>query len=175
MAEVRVPRADFEAGRFPPVCAVTGAPADGQVVCHFATPIGAKWLLLVLGVIPFVLVWAWTRRPITGEVPITEAVFVEARARSRQRARRASLLTLVAVVGGLLFSLTEPVIGATGPALGRTLSLACLAYWCWALVQVIHDRQIVRGHVDPDDGDIVLVDADPKFASAVDHSPVASG
>lgn len=78
---VTVPTAYFRAGQLPPVCVMSGQPADDVVEMKVKSRIGAQWLLLLLGIFPMVLVRVLTVKRATGYVPVQRAAltrFVEA-------------------------------------------------------------------------------------------------
>lgn len=73
MATARIPVDAFERGAVPAICPITGDAADDSEAVSAVSPVGWKWLLLLVGVIPFVVVWAVTRRTAVGRLPISAA------------------------------------------------------------------------------------------------------
>ncbi len=51
---------DLEAGTLLPVCAKTGAAADGSATMEFSATPGWTWMLLLFGVIPFLIAHAFS-------------------------------------------------------------------------------------------------------------------
>lgn len=70
---VTVPTAYFRARQLPPVCVLSGQPADDVVEMKVKSRIGAQWLLLLVGVFPMVLVRVLTVKRATGYVPVQRA------------------------------------------------------------------------------------------------------
>lgn len=82
---VRLPADDVRAGRLPPVCVLTGEPADGLVAVRLPATPSWTWVLLLFGFVPFLLASGFATRYVEGELPVTQA----AHARSRRRRRTA--------------------------------------------------------------------------------------
>lgn len=73
MGEVQVGTDVFRAGRFPQVCVVTGQPATTQERREAKSPVGALWLLLLFGVLPFVVVRLLSVKRADGILPYDRA------------------------------------------------------------------------------------------------------
>jgi hypothetical protein len=94
MADCRVPVDLFERGTCPPVCVLTGRDAKGETLEVTAqTAVGAAYLLLLLGVFPFLIYRLATQKTTYGELPLSNAGWSEIQqGRRRRRARRLAIL-----------------------------------------------------------------------------------
>ncbi len=157
---VTIPAAVLRRGELPPVCVRTGAPADGTVVTGFRNRLGWAWLLLVLGVVPFLVALALLWRSARGPIPLSAAAHraIEARVRRSRRLGLAGLLLLT--VGTLAVGAVAPeaVAGAVaGLVAAIGLGLLVAAWW---------SDDGVAGYVDRS-GAVVLTEVDDAFAAAV--------
>lgn len=92
----------FRTAQLPPICVHTGAPADEWLSVAAKSPIGAQWLLLLIGVFPLVLVRVLTVKRATGYLPISRAELTrigrEVLGVRKQRFRRLFRWLLVSVM-----------------------------------------------------------------------------
>ncbi|MEX0869115.1 MAG: hypothetical protein WD011_05525, partial [Nitriliruptoraceae bacterium] len=107
MAQVTIPRDVIERGELPPVCAVTGQEADGTVAVQFNALPPWSWVLLLVGVIPFLVANALAPTRVEGRVPVVRPVV------ERFDARRG--LGMVALLAGGLGWITTGLTDATWP------------------------------------------------------------
>lgn len=161
----RCPVDDFERGRLPAVCALSGQPSEGVYTETFRSPVGGQSWLLLLGLAPFFIVRYATRKEAEGKVPVTRAAFASLERQARERRWRAALLVIAGIVA----------LCAAGPLGAR---VAVTLGWVIGLVGVglvvagmVHDARtpLLRGHVEPSGRWVVLENAHPAFAAAVEE------
>lgn len=160
----RCPADTFERGDLPAVCALSGQQADGAYTETFRSPVGSQYLLLLLGVVPFLVVRYATRKEAIGKVPVTRAAFLSLERQARDRRWRSLLL----VAGGIVLGLAAgPLVASVATALGAVVGLAALGL---VVAGVVHDVRttLLRGHVEPSGRWVVIENAHPAFAAAVD-------
>jgi hypothetical protein len=157
MAEVWVTRDDLAVGDLPPVCVVTGRPADGLVPIRFNALPGWTWVLLLLGILPFLIASLFARERVVGEVPVVAAVV------ERFRRRRRGSFGLGAA--GLVC-----VAVAAAAQVAWLAWLGVLAMAAGALLAVAASRGFVDGRLDRTGLWVRLVRVHPRFAGALaDH------
>lgn len=88
MATVRLPRQRLREGALPRVCVKTGRPADGTVAASFSSLPSWTYLLLLAGILPFLIAWAFGRQRVDARLPVCRGVLD----RYHRRTRRASVL-----------------------------------------------------------------------------------
>jgi hypothetical protein len=71
MARIAVRREAFEQGTFPRVCCKTGRPADLSRRWEFSNTPGWTWILLFLGVFPFLIATAFATERFSGVLPLS--------------------------------------------------------------------------------------------------------
>ena len=144
---------DLAEGNLPPVCILTGVPADEFVqTSWFVTP---SWILigLPLGVVPYFVLRSMYGRQIDGLVPVSHAVIKDV-TRLRRIRTAAVVLGVIGLVAGLAFD--EPfgfVGGITALAAATGAGIYGSFTWVGAL---------------PGDfpGEILLTRVSPEFARA---------
>jgi hypothetical protein len=148
--------AAFERGTLPAICAKTGAAPDRDLVLRVRTLSGWTWLLLLLGVVPYLVVRYFLTREVEIALPFSARA-----ARRLARARRSRLISLVA--GGSLLM----VGAATHQGAVLALSAASLAA---ALVACAVELALsVGGRLDRSARGILLTGVHPTFRDAVDR------
>lgn len=160
----RCPVDDFERGRLPAVCALSGQPSEGSYTETLRSPVGGQSWLLLLGLAPFFIVRYATRKEAKGKVPVTRAAFASLERQARERRWRAFLL----VGGGIAAFFVGGVVASSVAALGSTIA----ALGVVALVGgAIYDARtpLLRGHVEPSGRWVVFENAHPTFAAAVEE------
>src|SRR4051812_31568968 len=100
---VRVGARDIEDGTLPAVCVVTGDPADSDWNVSYTNPVGALWLLLFFGVLPYVLARFLSRKVVAGRLPISARGIAMVRSR-RRHGLVYGLGAFVSVIGGLVLA-----------------------------------------------------------------------
>jgi hypothetical protein len=156
MARAWVPLAAFEHCTVPALCAKTGAAADRELVLRARAPSGWVWLLLLLGVVPYLVV----RQFLTREVEI--ALLVSERAARRLgRARLARLIALLEALSLLV------VWAGTGQGEVLALSAVCLAGAVGAYAFEV--GWSVGARLDWSARGILLTGVHPAFRDAVDR------
>jgi O-antigen ligase len=162
---VAIREADFTDGRLPSVCVKTGARADRVLVMYLRSLPRWTYLLLLCGVVPFVIVWAFTRSTSRGVVPIADEPLQRIR-RARATAVALFVLAMVLLVGG-----------ARVAALGFASLLALLAVLVVLLVWI--PLLGIRGAIVVDERHpgrvIVLSRVHPAFRRAVEDMGRALG
>lgn len=160
----RCPVEDFERGRLPMVCAVTGRPAEGWYDETYESPTGLQYLLLLFGLVPFLIVRAVTRKTSKGRIPVTRATFTVLHDRARRRRRRT--VTLLGV-GGAAALLGIALLWSAADA-GRVLAPLGLVVMAVG-VAIDMSPSFLSGHVEPSGRWVVLENAHPAFAAAVEE------
>lgn len=112
MARVWVEREALRAGDLPPVCAISGEPADTHLPVRFSHLPPWTYLLLFAGVLPFLIALWFAPEPIPGRLPVRAEV-VRSWRRRRRRATVATVAAFVVVVAALALGWPpELMIGA---------------------------------------------------------------
>jgi hypothetical protein len=166
----RIPVDDFERGRLPAVCALSGQPADGSYTETLRSPVGNQAWLILVGLVPFLVVRYLTRKEAKGSVPVTRAAFASLEAQARERRWRAGLL----VLGGIILG---PVGAALAANVSVTLGWVVILLGVGAFVGgMAYDARtpLLRGHVEPSGRWVVFENAHPAFAAAVAEQVRAS-
>lgn len=167
MAEVRIWKADFEAGRLPWVCVKTGEPPIRLVRFTFISSKAPAILGILLPAIiwlPLLLLTAGTAR---GVLPMTE--------RASRQAFAARWFPIVGLLGSLaLFLWGASVTGfglGAAEGIGLLVAFAGLALFCLTLLinPVIRRSRSVSGRVvwDVRDSYVVISGVHPTFAAQV--------
>ena len=107
---LRVRASDIEDRSLPPVCVVTGGPAEWNWNVRYVNPAGALVLLLFFGVVPYLLARFLTRHEVAGQLPVS----TDGIALVRERRRKRLLALLVALLVGV-----AGIAGATADERGR--------------------------------------------------------
>lgn len=168
----RCPIDAFERGALPAVCVTTGAPAEGWYTDRFESRVGAQWLLLLVGLLPFLVVRALTRKTAKGRVPVSREAFAAMTAAGRRRTRWLVGLGLGGVVAagsGLAVVAGDRAEGPVGP------SLLVLGVVLLVAAGAVGARRTVPGHVEASGRWVVLEDVHPAFAAAVDQAVRTGG
>ena len=116
MARTVVPREALYRADLPPICVVTGRPADGTVRARFDSLPSWTWILLLFGVFPFLIASLFATERVVGEVPVVR----EAVERFHSR-RRWGAVTLVAGVAGLMYAAWAPAGWMLWPSVPLTM------------------------------------------------------
>lgn len=171
MAEIRIPTDEFERGIASNRCALSGEPANARMKAAYKSRIGAKWLLLLLGVLPFVVVWAITRRTARGDLPVSRVAFGEAKEQGRRRDKAGGRCLALAVLCALVVGLTALFLDAPAGlwAAGPITALGAVAY----LWLNFTGHTLIPGYVEPSGRWVVLTDVADAFASDVNRSPAS--
>jgi hypothetical protein len=150
---VTVEREQLVRGELPPICVVTGGPADGTVTCRLESLPTWTWILLLFGVVPFLVALLFAQERIEGQVPVVREVVT----RFHLLRKRAALLA-----AGAFLALIVAIPGPTIPALvvSAGVMATALATGLWARWRFIHGRPV-------GDRRVRLSGVHPDFAAAV--------
>ena len=149
---------DIEDRNLPPVCVVTGGPAESNWNVRYVNPAGALVLLLLFGVLPYVVARFLTRHEVVGQLPISDEGI--ALVREFRRKRLLGLLAaLVVGVGGIVLA---GQLGSWPVGLGAVLG----AFLLW-LVPAVAWIGPVTGEVEQNGRWVELTGVAPAFAAAV--------
>ncbi len=166
----------------PPVDLLDGSPAEMKAPLRVNRPIGASWLLLIFGILPFIIVRATGPRPVRGYAPLSirNGELVLAWRRSQRLAVVGTGLLIVAGVFGVVFPrfVYVPIVDNRfnslffGLEFGAVLVLAGIVLFC----ALSFRRDPLRGHLE-DSGRYVRLVGHPAARHAVDavlqHPPPA--
>lgn len=166
------------ANDFPPICAMSGAPADVWRKFRFATRPVWTYIFLAFGLLPFFLVALLVTRSVTGRLPLTRA------SRRKLRLGNAISLCLLPVGIALLF-----IGGAMADASDQTTSIiggVVVALGFLSLLGFIVGVLVVRNMVGPTgkvmaqqpghtDKLVELRHVHPSFVAAVNQMHQARG
>lgn len=146
---------DLEEGRLPPVCAMTGDPAEEYVRITFTSTPGWTWILLLFGILPFLIARAFSKTRVVGLVPMSDAALRRARSFNWIVGGLFGVGALILVLGMASDLSALAVAGTTAIA-----AAALIAMIGWAFVWP-------AGRVA---GDVVSFSSvDPRFAQEVDR------
>ncbi len=125
---VVIPAVDFESGRLPGICAVTGAPATANLERRYTSTPGWVGCLFFISWFALAIAYLFTHQQVTGRLPVTSAIAAKVE-RLHQRGSllfgAGLLLWLVTVLIGLLLGGTSgSIIFATGFSLGAVCLVA---------------------------------------------------
>ena len=163
---VRVWEGDLYLGAFPPLCAVTGEPTSGRYAVRFSTTPRWVFLLIFLGVAPFIVGSLLTRRVASGSLPMS--------ARARRLLARNRIMEPVALLAAFLsVSAAALITSVWAPDAGAWIVVAGLLAILVTCVPFGHwmRRHAVFGYVEeptPWGRWVVLSNVNPTFASAVE-------
>ena len=124
MGTVRIPIDDFERGRLPQVCAVTGRPgADIRWNRSVENDAGNLRVLVIFGVVLYIIVRAVTRRTASGNLWLTdEGMDWVKREEKALRKRRSGLAAAAVILFGV--SLPAGIVAGSGVVIGVVLLAA---------------------------------------------------
>jgi hypothetical protein len=111
---------DFENGRLPAICAVTGAPAGANLVRRYSTTPGWVGCLFFISWAALFVAYLFTHQGVTGRLPVIASIA----ARVNRLHRTGSLLFAGGIVGWLLAVLLGV---ATHGTVATVAVIACLA------------------------------------------------
>ena len=162
---VAVREADFTEGRLPSVCVRTGDRADRVLGMTLRSLPRWTYLLLLFGVLPFVVAFAFTRTISHGVVPISDGPL--------QRIRRARAAALALFAAGAVLTVAGSRVGALAVA-GLLAVVASLGVLLVRVPQLGIRGAIVVDEVHPGRC-IVLSGVHPAFRRAVEEMGRALG
>ena len=156
---------DLYAGSLPPICVLTGEPAEQRLSVRYTTTPSWVVLLLFLGVVPAIVGWLLTRRTARGSLPLS-ARGAAVLSRRHRLALGAILVGVPLAIGGGTFA------GALDPNVGGLVLCVLLVV---ALLLVLaatraYTPNAVRAHVEeptPWGRWVQLHDVSDAFALAV--------
>jgi hypothetical protein len=169
---VVIPAADFEDGRLPAICAVTGKPATANLKRHYAgTP---RWVgcLFLISWMALLIAYLFTHQEVRGRLPVTSAIAV--RVESLHQA--GSLGFFAGIVTGILAVIAGAVIGGTAGTVAVTtlLALTAIAFLTSIITSAMESRTLgIRGFVTKDGFGtrwVLLRGVHPAFVQAVANS-----
>jgi hypothetical protein len=169
---VVIPAADFEGGRLPAICAVTGKPATANLARHYAgTP---RWVgcLFLISWMALLIAYLFTHQEVRGRLPVTSAIAV--RVESLRQA--GSVGFFAGIVTGILAVIAGAVIGGTAGtvAVAGLLTLTAIAFLTSSITSVLESRTLgIRGFVTKDGFGtrwVQLRGVHPAFVQAVANS-----
>lgn len=119
---VVISAADFEGGRLPAICAVTGAPATANLERRYSTTPGWVGCLFFINFLALVVAYVFTHQHVTGRLPVISAIAV----RVDRLHRNGSLLFgagiitcfVAAILGSAVGGSAGEIFAATGLTLG---------------------------------------------------------
>ena len=100
--EVVVQEADLQAGTLPPVCVLTGQPADQRLPVRFSTSSRRAVLLAFFNVLWYAIARYATRKTAIGTLPIASPAYADLRRRRR--------LAVAAWIGGPLLAIAIGIV-----------------------------------------------------------------
>jgi hypothetical protein len=118
---------DLESGHLPPVCAKTGAPADGFATIVFTSTPDWTWILLLFGIFPFLIARYFSAVQIVGLVPMSDVALRRGRSFTLTYRSLLVLAGVVIVVG--FFTFDRPTILLEGLAILVITLLVMLVGW----------------------------------------------
>jgi hypothetical protein len=170
---VVVPAADFEAGRLPGICAVTGAPATANLKRRYAsTP---QWVgcLFLISWFTLIVAYLFTHQASTGWLPVISPI-----AERVERLRQNGALAFFAGIVGCILAV---VAGAVIPGVAGTIAVTILlvagvaAFIASVVASVMESQTLgIRGRVTKDGFGtrwVQLRGVHPAFAQAVANTP----
>ena len=140
---------DFEDGRLPPICAVTGAPATANLVRRYASTPGWVGCLFFISWLALAVAFLFTYQQVRGRLPVIAAIA----ARVERLHRTGSLFFLAGVVAWLLAAVLGFVTSGTFATVGVTtgLTLGLLAFAVSIVTSVMESSTLgIRGRVTKD-------------------------
>jgi hypothetical protein len=154
MAAVDITRSALREADLPPVCVVTGRPADGTVPFTAGWLPGWTFVLLLFGVVPFLVAAHFARVRVEGEVPVTS----EALARRHRHHRRAAVLVPAGIAAALLAGFAQ-----SGWLAWAAIGMLLGAVGSWVLAS----QAFIEGRPLPDGVHVRLRHVHPAFAEAL--------
>jgi hypothetical protein len=168
---VVITAADFEAGRLPAICAVTGAPATANLKRHYSTTPGWVGCLFFINFLALVVAYLFTHQRVTGRLPVVASIAgrVEGLHRNGLLLFLAGMVCLlVAILGAAIQGPAGEIIGATGFALGALATVGAV------VLSVMEGSTLgIRGWVTKDGFGtrwVQLQGVHPAFVQAVANS-----
>jgi len=169
---VVIPAADFENGRLPAICAVTGAPASANLQRRYAgTP---QWVgcLFLVSWMALLIAYLFTHQEVRGRLPVTSAIAV--RVESLHQA--GALGFFAGIVTSILAVTASAVLGGIvgTVAVAALLALTAIAFLTWIITGALESRTLgIRGFVTKDGFGtrwVQLRGVHPAFVQAVANS-----
>lgn len=124
---VVISAADFEDGRLPAICAVTGAPATANLERRYSTTPGWVGCLFFINFLALVVAYVFTHQRVTGRLPVISAIAV----RVDRLHRNGSLLLAAGIIACFVAAILGSAIGGSAgeilAATGLTLGVLALA------------------------------------------------
>src|ERR1700689_2891758 len=166
---VVVPAADFEDGRLPAVCAVTGAPASANLVRRYAgTP---QWVgcLFLISWAALIVAYLFTHQEARGRLPVTSAIAV----RVESLHQTGSLAFFAGIVAGIIAAVAGSILRGTAGtvAVAIFLALTAIAFLTAIIMSTLESRTLgIRGFVTKDGFGtrwVMLRGVHPAFVQAV--------
>jgi hypothetical protein len=169
---VVIPAADFEDGRLPAICAVTGQPATANLQWRYAgTP---QWVgcLFLISWMALLVAYLFTHQEVRGRLPVTSAIAVRVESLHQAGALGffAGIVTaILAAVAGIVLSGTAGTVVVTA-----LLALTAIALLTWIVTSVMESRTLgIKGFVTKDGFGtrwVLLRGVHPAFVQAVANS-----
>jgi hypothetical protein len=146
---VVISAADFELGRLPAICAVTGAPATANLERRYSTTPGWVGCLFFISWLALLVAYLFTHQHVTGRLPVISsiAVRVERLHRNGSLLFAAGIVTcfVTAILGSAISGSAGAVVAATGLTLGGLALVGAIA------MSVIESSALgIRGKVTKD-------------------------
>jgi len=166
MADTRINVDDFEAGRLPEVCVLTGQTEGiGEFSLRVGNGSGAGNLLLLLGLVPW-LIWRMTRRYAQGSLPVSRHGYERLTALRSQRRRRWLLwLAGFLAVAALALLLRYTIVDSNAPVM---LALAGVIGF-FVVLALPQGRWVPFGaRLEPSGRWLQIRDVHPAFVAAVE-------
>ena len=169
---VVIPAADFEDGRLPAICAVTGKPATANLKRRYAgTP---QWVgcLFLISWMALLVAFLFTHQEVRGRLPVTSAIAV----RVESLHRTGSLGFLAGIVAAILAVIAGAVLGGIAGTVAVTalLALTAIAFLTSIITSFMESRTLgIRGFVTKDGFGtrwVQLRGVHPAFVQAVANS-----
>lgn len=146
---VVISAADFENGRLPGICAVTGAPATANLERRYGgTPRWIGWLFLI-NWMALAIAYLFTHQRAIGRLPVTSSIAVVV----ERRQRIGSLLFGAAIIAWLVTAIVAIVVGGTAGAIVVTTGLmfGAVAFAASIVMTVMESAALgIRGKVSKD-------------------------
>jgi hypothetical protein len=156
VARVAARVGDIEDGTLPPVCAKTGAPADGYSRFEALSAPGWTWILLLFGILPFLIARYFSTVRVVGLIPLSDA------------ARRRIGMFNRLVVGLLVASLAVIAMGFVLDT-NRDVVVLGLAMLVAAILVMLFGRPFVLPDGTVEREWVTLAYVHPRFADEVDR------
>ena len=169
---VVIAAADFELGRLPAICAVTGAPATANLERRYSTTPGWVGCLFFISWLALLVAYVFTHQHVKGRLPVISsiAVRVERLHRDGSLMFTAGIITcfVTAIVGSAVGGPAGEIVVATGLTLGGLALVGAIA------MSVMESSALgIRGKVTKDGFGtrwVQLQGVHPAFVQAVANS-----